>query len=274
MPSGKDADYENFPVGSWLLPKAVRGHVAVFYRFARTIDDIADSPYLDSQEKIEKLDRFEAAIRNEDVDQDLFAVGVQMRRSLAKSGVSVSHCENLIQAFKQDALKQRYQTWDQLVAYCMLSAAPVGRYLIDLTGGARDGYTSSDALCVALQVINHLQDCKDDFQTLNRVYLPQDWLRDANADESMLVQTSVSVELGDVLKKCLHEVRQLLTVASPLPRQVRSRRLAMEAAAIHNVAVGLTEKLSVHDVLQHRVVLSKPKYFQCMAAGAFQGLFR
>src|SRR5262249_55811817 len=87
-----------------------------------------------------------------------------------------------VAAFKLDAVKLRYADWRDLIdGYCMLSAAPVGRYLLDLHGEARSGYRASDALCNALQVLNHLQDCQDDYRQLNRVYLPQDWLAAAHS---------------------------------------------------------------------------------------------
>ncbi|MEX2310988.1 MAG: squalene/phytoene synthase family protein, partial [Rhodospirillales bacterium] len=220
-PSGKDAAYENFPVGSFLLPPKARPHVAVFYRYARAIDDIADNPELESGEKIRRLDGFAAALSGTATDDDAYITAIRMRASLLQSGVPVQHCLDLIDAFKQDARQNRYDTWDDLIGYCLHSAAPVGRYLIDLTGGASDGYASSDALCNALQVINHLQDCKDDYQTLNRVYLPMDWMTDAGADVGMLADVRSTASLRVVIDRCLQATRALMIEARPLPSVVR-----------------------------------------------------
>lgn len=176
-PSGKDAAYENFPVGSWLLPAALRPHVARFYAYARAIDDIADSPDLSPDEKVARLDGFARALNGEE-DDPAYAKAHAMRQCLDATGITRRHCLDLVSAFKQDAVKGRYASWSELVDYCDRSAAPVGRFLLDLHGGSREGYAASDALCNALQVINHLQDCQDDYRKLDRVYLPLDWMRE------------------------------------------------------------------------------------------------
>jgi len=271
-PSGKDAAYENFPVGSFLLPPAARPHVAVFYRYARAIDDIADNPELSTDEKICRLDRFAAAVRGEGAGE-AYATGTRMRESLLASNVTERHCLDLIDAFKQDATKTRYDDWDDLMHYCIRSAAPVGRYLIDLTGGASDGYASSDALCNALQVINHLQDCKDDYIELGRVYLPMDWMNDAGATVEMLKSDQAATPLRAVIDRCLFATRQLMRDAQPLPGVVANRRLAMESAAIIRIADALIDKLAERDPLVTRVELTKPGYACCILRGAVAGLF-
>lgn len=273
MPSGKDEAYENFPVGSFLLPPAARPHVAVFYRYARAIDDIADSPDLAPDEKIARLDGFARAVRGEAVDEDAFATGVRMHECLKRNDITPQHCLDLIDAFKQDAVKARYDDWDDLMAYCMRSAAPVGRYLIDLTGGSRLGYGPSDALCNALQVINHLQDLKDDYLSMDRVYLPQDWMAEAGADVSMLAGAAETPELRTVIDRCLAGSRALMLDAHTLAGSVHSKRLAMEAAAITRIADALIEKLAANDPIAGRVALSKPGYVVCIVRGAISGLF-
>ncbi len=272
-PSGKDAAYENFPVGSFLLPAKARPHVAVFYRYARAIDDIADNPELAPDEKIRRLEGFAAAIRGDGTGDEAYAGGMHMRTSLLQSAVSPRHCLDLIDAFKQDAVKSRYADWHELIDYCMRSAAPVGRYLIDLTGGTRDDYASSDALCNALQVINHLQDCQDDFLTMDRVYLPQDWMLEAGAHADMLAAKQASPAIRAVLDRCLEATRTLMVSARPLPSNVQSRRLAMESAAIIRIADALVKNLSSEDPLAARVELSKPGYAGCILRGAIAGLF-
>ena len=100
------------------------------------------------------------------------AAGGGDARLAAASGVTSAHCHELLAAFRQDATKTRYADWGELMGYCRLSASPVGRYLLDLHGKSRDTWPASDALCDALQVINHLQDCADDHRQLDRVYIP------------------------------------------------------------------------------------------------------
>lgn len=272
-PSGKDADYENFPVGSFLLPARARPHVAIFYRYARAIDDIADNPELPASEKISRLDGFAAALNGETVDQNAFETGIRMRESLLASTVPLQHCLDLIDAFKQDAIKNRYDDWDDLMHYCIRSAAPVGRYLIDLTGGSKAGYASSDALCNALQVINHLQDCKDDYETMDRVYLPLDWMTAAGATVDDISANKASSGLRTVLDQCITASRALMIDAGRLPADVISRRLSMESAAIVHIANALLNKLSVEDPIATRVKLNKFQYAGCVARGAVGGLF-
>ncbi|CCQ73406.1 squalene synthase HpnC [Magnetospira sp. QH-2] len=269
-PSGKDAEYENFPVGSFLLPAHARPHVAVFYRFARAIDDIADNPTLTAGEKIRRLDGFAASL--EGTGGDGYETGRAMGRSLAETHIAPDHCLDLIAAFKQDAVKNRYDHWDDLMAYCLKSAAPVGRYLLDLHGGSRNGYGPSDALCNALQVINHLQDCQEDYEVMDRVYLPLDWMAEAGADPSDLKAHRASPALRQVIDRCLDGTRELLRQAAALPGGLHSRRLAMESGAILDIAHVLTQRLARQDPVAGRVALSKPGTLVCCLRGALQGL--
>ena len=272
-PSGKDEAYENFPVGSFLLPARLRPHVATFYAFARAIDDIADSPDLSPEEKVRRLDGFEKAVTGEGGGDPAYAKGARMRASLAETGTTPQHCVDLVTAFKQDAVKLRYDDWDDLMGYCRLSAAPVGRYLLDIHGGSRDGYGPSDALCEALQVINHLQDCKDDYLTLDRVYLPGDWMARAGTRVEDLAASSASPGLREVIDRCIQGVEVLMVEARRLPRGLFDKRLAMESAAIVNIADRLTGLLARRDPLPRRVVLSKPGYVWCMLRGVMSQVF-
>jgi len=264
-PSGKDAAYENFPVGSWLLPARLRPHIATFYRFARAIDDIADNGALAAEEKTARLQGFADAVNGEAPDDAAYATGHGMRRSLLETEVTPRHCLDLIDAFKQDAVKGRYNDWDDLMGYCIRSAAPVGRYLLDLHGGSADGYGPSDALCNALQVINHLQDCKDDYLTLDRVYLPGDWMAAEGMGVQELAADRASPAVRRVLDRCLDATEHLMEEAWRLPAGLKSRRLAMESAAILNIAERLILELRRRDPLGPRVQLSKAGYlWQCL----------
>ena len=212
-PSGKDAAYENFPVGSWLLPAAVRPHVQVFYAYARAIDDIADSPDLAPEVKVARLQGFEDAVLGRETDDPAYAKAHAMRASLAETGIAPQHCVDLIAAFTRDATQLRYRDWDDLMGYCLQSAAPVGRYLLDLHGGSAHGYGPADALCNALQVINHVQDCQDDYRTLDRVYLPMDWMAAEGIGADALDAGRTSPALRRVLDRTLDRTEALLAEA-------------------------------------------------------------
>ncbi len=273
-PSGKDAAYENFPVGSWLLAKALRPHVTTFYAFARAIDDIADNPELAPSDKIARLETFERGVLGEAGAGERVPKAEAMRASLAATGVPARHCLDLIAAFKQDAVKSRYADWDDLMGYCFKSAAPVGRYLLDLHGGSRHGYGPSDALCNALQVINHLQDCGDDYRTLDRVYLPQDWLGAEQSPVEDLARASLTPGLRRVLDRCLDGVDALVIEARRLPSGLVSRRLGLESAVIVDIAMTLSAKLRREDPLARRVALSRPAFLRCGVRGVTLGLLR
>lgn len=266
-PSGKDASYENFPVGSWLLPAGLRPHVAAYYAFARAIDDIADNPRLAPADKIARLEAFAAGVMGEAEPGPAPEKAAAMRRTLVETGISPRHCTDLVDAFKQDAVQSRYDDWSDLIGYCMRSAAPVGRFLLDLHGGSRDGYGPSDALCNALQVINHLQDCGADYQELDRVYLPLDWMRENGAAVADLARPSLTPGLRRVLDRCLDGVDALLVEAQRLPSGLASRRLAMESAAIVDIARTLAARLRRDDPLAHRVALSGFAYVWCCSRG-------
>ena len=271
-PSGKNIAYENFPVGSWLLPRRLRLHVLCFYRFARAADDIADNKALSSAEKVDRLNRFGDALSGTEVSDSACETAYRMAESLAVTGISPQHCMDLLAAFKQDATKPRYRNWDDLLSYCALSAAPAGRYLLDLHGGSRDGYATADALCLALQVINHLQDCRDDYLDLNRVYLPLDWMDTEGASLDMLSATHTSPQLRAVIDRTTAATRALLLRAAALPSGLVSRRLAMESGATLAVARRLVRRLEREDPLARRIELTKPSFLLCCFGGALQGL--
>jgi phytoene/squalene synthetase len=189
--------------------------------------------------------------------------------------VPAQHGLDLIAAFKLDAVKLRYADWRELIeGYCMLSAAPVGRYLLDLHGESRAGWPASDALCNALQVLNHLQDCRDDYRQLDRVYLPQDWLAAAGVRVEALDAPAASEGLRRVIDRCLDGTDELIVLARRLPGQLRSRRLAMESAVIVGIAERLSRLLRRRDPLAGRVKLSAPQFLACGAAGIARGLLR
>ncbi|MEQ8356220.1 MAG: squalene synthase HpnC [Kiloniellaceae bacterium] len=263
-PSGKSAAEENFPVGSWLLPAALRPHVATYYAFARAIDDIADNPDLSAEDKIARLSAFEAALTGTD---DGLTKAARLRESLAATGVTTERGTDLIAAFKQDAVKLRYADWGELLGYCRLSANPVGRYLLDLHGESPNGYPASDALCSALQILNHLQDCQDDYQGLDRVYLPSDWLEAEALDVSVLSALAAPPGFRRLLDRCLDGVDSLLDEAERLPGQLRSTRLAMESSVIIRLARRLSARLRDGDPLAGRVALSRIDFIACGVTG-------
>ena len=273
-PTGKGAEDENFPVGSFLLPRALRPHVATYYALARATDDIADNGDLSPDDKLARLDRFEKALTGEIPDDPALEKSYAVLRSGAETGVPVRHALDLIQAFKQDAVKLRYDSWDDLMGYCNLSASPVGRFLLDLHGEDPVKYLGSDALCNTLQVLNHLQDLVDDYRALDRVYLPGDWMASAGVTVADLDRDAATPGLRRVIDQCRDGCEALMQLARPLPQQLSSRRLAMETAVIVRLADRLMVLLRKGDPVAGRVALGKLDFVGCGLQGMLAGLFR
>lgn len=267
-PSGKHAGSENFPVGSFLIAPHLRPHVHAFYHFARMGDDIADNPALSSDEKIRRLDLMGAVVSGTDTTP--LPVADRMRKSLAARAMGPTHCLELLEAFKMDAVKNRYADWSELMHYCRYSAATVGRQILDLHGELHETWGPSDALCAALQVINHLQDCGDDYREMDRVYLPANDLAANGGGLSDLGHTKLTPGLRDTLDTCLHRTEALLEQARELPDRCKDFRLRCETAAIVALADRLTEMLHRQDPLAQRVKL--PKFAMLLTAAG--GIWR
>ncbi len=272
-PSGKGSGDENFPVGSLLLPAKLRPHVATYYAFARAADDIADNPDLQPEVKVARLDALDQAVAGvAGTDDPAMKKAHDVRRSFLETGVHFDHARDLLSAFKQDAVKTRYANWDEVIDYCNRSAAPVGRFLLDLHGEEPEAYAWSDPLCNALQVLNHLQDCAKDYEALDRVYLPGDWMAANGVTVDALKAPAASAGLRQVIDQCLDETDTLLRDARKLPGNLVNHRLAMESAIIVRIAVKLRTKLQRQDPVAMRVELSKPEFAMCAVLGAITGL--
>ena len=253
----KGAKDENFPVGSILIPKALRPHVMCYYNFAREIDDVADNPASRAEEKVQRLKAFGHALTHGSDDPSLSSAA-RLHISMQETNIPFDHGLDLISAFKQDAVQSRYESWDDLIDYCQRSAAPVGRYLLDLHGEDRALYPASAALCHALQVINHLQDVAEDRRDMDRVYIPTDWLRLEGLDISELDAASTSPALRRVFDKMLGGTTELLEHSAKLAPAMTNRHLRAETRIIQKIAETLTKRLYNEDPIATRIELSKP----------------
>ena len=267
-PSGKGRGDENFPVGSWLIRRDLRVHVHAFYRFARHADDIADSPVLAASDKVRRLDRMaavlDAAAGASDAESPAAAA---MRRSLAETGVAAQHCHDVLRAFRQDATKLRYRDWDDLMDYCRYSAAPVGRQLLDLHGESRAAWLPSDALCSALQVLNHLQDCAVDYRSLDRVYVPLADFDRQGLTVAALAEPAASPAFRRVLDGLLDRTDCLIATAGGLPPRVAATGLRWESATIVALAARLARRLRRGDPLARRVKLGPGDFAAAFLVG-------
>lgn len=269
--SGKGHKDENFPVASWIIHPRHRALILAFYNFVRTGDDIADHETLPAQEKLFRLDQLEAELLGKGDSQP---EAVTLRAALAERAMSPKHAQDLLNAFRLDVTKLRYENWDELIHYCSLSAMPVGRFMLDVHGEDRSTWAASDAICAALQINNHLQDCGKDYRALDRVYVPLDALKAADASVEMLG----GERSPPALLKCLHALARrtevLLHEGRSLPGEVRDTRFALEVGVIEAFADRIVNLLKVRDPLSDNVHLSKGQMASIALSVLARGLYR
>ncbi|MGQ9368437.1 squalene/phytoene synthase family protein [Azospirillum sp. A39] len=268
----KDPSGENFPVASRLLPRHLRPHVLAFYSFLRLGDDIADDPDLEAESKLAYLDALERALTSGQAKHAYLKPALDLRASLQATGVSDRHARQVLRAFRRDSVGARCHTWSDLLLYCRFSANPVGRYLLELHGEGPDAGPAADALCSALQILNHLQDARDDWVTLGRCYIPLGWFDEAGISIERLVETQADPKLRSVFNRVVDHTEQLLERATALPGQVKHRGLRMESAVILSLAESLATRLRHRDPMKKRVALGAHQKMYAMARGIARGL--
>ncbi len=250
LSSGKGHRDENFPVASLLIAPRHRGIILAFYRFVREADDIADHAEATPEQKLQLLDAMRRTLLGEN---DAVGSGVKLRELLSARGLPPVHALDLLEAFRRDVTKLRYRDWDDLVDYCSVSAMPVGRFVLDVHGESRATWPLNDALCAALQIINHLQDCGADYTALNRVYIPLDAFAAVGATPEALSQRPASPPLRAVFRDVAARTQVLLDHAAPFADAIRDRRLSLEVAVIHRLATDLNRRLLTRDPLSEPV---------------------
>ena len=252
--SGKGHRDENFPVASRLIHPRHRGPILAFYEFVRTADDIADHSALAPPEKLALIDRLEATLLGKSNDDP---VGVALRAQLAARQLSPRHAQDLLAAFRMDVTKLRYRDWDDLIGYCTYSAMPVGRFVLDVHGESRATWPANDALCAALQIINHLQDCGKDYRHLDRVYIPLDTFAETGTRVDELGADHASARLLACIRKLACRTGALLRESKPFSPSIEDTRLGLEVAVIQTFAERLVRLLGRRDPLSERVHLGK-----------------
>lgn len=268
--SGKWAGDENFPVASRLLRGDMRARVMAFYAFARTADDIADHPTLTQAEKLSLLDSLDLGLDG----QGQTGVASILYSLLDGNHALLAHGKRLLQAFRRDAMESHCHSWADLAAYCRYSAVPVGRFMLDLHGECITDHSPADALCTALQILNHIQDCAQDYRQLGRVYIPLDWLYAQGLTPAVFAQDRAPENLLVVLELMREKVRGLLCQSRTLLPKIRDPRLACEIAIIQGLAECLCRRLEGADPLAFTPTLSPLATFWAVTQGLIRGLLR
>lgn len=209
--------YENFPVASFFLPKRLREPIALIYAFARQADDFADEGNLTADQRLALLNAFEAELdliqHDKTPETDLF---VALQAVIKQHQLELAPFYALLDAFKQDVTKTRYENIGEVMDYCRRSANPIGRLLLALYGRSTEkNIGMADAICSALQLINFLQDIQLDAQK-NRVYLPQDELKKYHVAESQIFNSDSSGAWPLMMEFQINRARKLLQAGAPL----------------------------------------------------------
>jgi squalene synthase HpnC len=266
--SGKTHRDENFPVASWLMSARHRAPILAFYRFVRAADDVADHAALSADRKLALLDGLGDALCGRAPADPL---AEPLRLALRERGLGPQHALDLLDAFRLDVRKSRYANWGELIDYCRLSAMPVGRFVLDVHGEDKALWPASDALCAALQVINHLQDCGEDYRDLDRVYLPEDLLAEHGASVEMLGAARASPALRGAVAALARRASELTARGAALAGGIADIRLALEIAAIQNLARRLARDLESRDPLSEPVHLGKAGFALVGGVGVLRG---
>ena len=244
--------YENFPVGSWLLPRALRPHVCSIYAFARIADDFADEPGLERNDRLRRLDEWEARLRSCETDPE-GPIFTALAETIRRYRIPMELFTDLLAAFRSDVTTPRHRTFSDLLAYCRYSAVPVGRLVLHLFGYRdADRCRLSDAICTALQLANFWQDISVDF-CRGRIYLPQEDMERFGVTEADLAERRVSDSFRSLLDCQIDRTAALFREGRSLPDRVAGRlRIELKLTWLGGMEILRKIPAAGHDVFRHR----------------------
>jgi len=232
----KAAD-ENFPVAPFFLPAAWRTDLMAVYGFARLVDDIGDGDLApggadarllgvapeDADDRLVLLDAFEADLRRVFDGAPHHPLLRRLQPTVRRRALTPGPFLGLIAANRQDQLVKRYETFDDLLAYCELSANPVGRLVLAVTGTATpERIRRSDAVCTALQIVEHLQDVAEDLGR-DRIYLPAQDMKRFHVQEPDLAAPTAGASVRALIAYEAERAQGLLNEGTPLVGSVHGR---------------------------------------------------
>ncbi len=249
--------YENFPVASILMPARLRRPVGLIYRFAREADDFADEGDLTPTQRLALLDNFSRELGRIESGQALEIPWFsELAALIHKHDLPIQLFHDLLSAFSQDVVKERYIDYVEVLDYCRRSANPVGRLLLVLYGANTPQNNAwSDAICSSLQLINFWQDIAIDYQK-NRIYLPQNEMTQYGITESFIADANTNGQWRDFMSFQVSRTRQYLLGGVPLGRVLKGR-LGLEMRMIIAGGDRILSKITNvdYDVFKHRPVL-------------------
>lgn len=257
--------YENFPVASWLLPKTLRQPVSVIYAFARTADDFADEGDEDQAKRLSQLNDFSLALT--EIGQGHYQgenpIFIALADVIEQHQLPLSLFEDLLTAFKQDVVKSRYSDFNDVLAYCLYSANPVGRLLLHLD--KQDTVLQlqqSDAICSALQLINFYQDIKQDYVEQDRVYIPLDELHAQGLNEADLIQPDTD-RIAPLIRDLYRRTAEMMRQGFPLGVSLKGR-MGWEVRAM---TLGGIQTLALLAQQSNQDLLTRPRLTRKLLLG-------
>jgi squalene synthase HpnC len=272
--------YENFPVGSFLVPKALQPAIHSLYAFMRTADDFSDEKRRpgDDQERLSYLNTWDKMLTECEQGRAQHPIFVALQVTLERYQLPAQWLRDLLMAFKMDCTVRRYQTYEDLLTYCRYSANPVGRLILTLFGcRSEELYQLSDAVCTGLQLANHWQDVAVDLQK-DRIYLPQEDLK--RFDVVLPSPTGRGAGGEATFQKLMAfevaRTRGVFEKGQPLPGRVRGR-LRVELGLTWRGGVCILDKIEAadYDVFNRRPVVTKADWLhlgvQALTASLFHG---
>ncbi len=249
--------YENFPVGSFLLPRELRRPIRLVYAFARVADDLADEGGDSEQTRLLKLDQWEDELTNALAGENQSNFFQELAQVISSCSIPSSLFTELIEAFRMDARGTTYDTFEEVLFYCRHSANPVGRILLHLFHSATEELCSySDAICTALQLTNFWQDLSVDIER-NRVYIPNEDLERFGLTLEDLRRNAGTGKLPSLLKYQVDRTRKLFLEGMPLLGLI-DKRFALELRLTVHGGMRILEKIAAqnYDTLRRRPSLS------------------
>lgn len=217
--------YENFPVASWLLPRALRRPVAVIYAFARQADDLADEGELAPEARLAGLAAFDAMLDGiASGTPQTTLLGIALADVIHRHALPIGLFRDLLSAFRQDVTTRRYAHFGEVMDYCRRSANPIGRLLLHLLGqdDAHD-LACSDAVCSALQLINFYQDLAQDYAENGRIYLPEEEMQRFGVDEAHFRERRTDLGMQRLMQHQYDRAYKLLRAGAPLATRLPGR---------------------------------------------------
>ena len=232
--------YENFPVGSLIIPKSKRKYIYSVYAFARFADDVADSNMYTEDEKMNKLNELNSELckielnKINEFNPETKNIFIALFDTIEKLNIPIQEFRDLLTAFKQDSVKSRYENFNELISYSSFSANPVGHIVLNVFGynikGNEKLFGYSDNICTALQLTNFWQDVSKDLK-IDRVYIPKKLMSEYNYNYNMLLAKTENEDFVKIIKILVDRTRILFDEGKQI-LTLTSGRLKMELKAI------------------------------------------